>query len=402
MQPNGRLRNGSGCFSLAISTLAVLSLLGLYFNWPTASTGHSRREGLRSPVELARSFPLPFPLKRFVNTSRAEAAAILQAQDDRLLVIVGPCSIHDPKAARDYAHRLQVLREEMKDDLLIFMRTYLEKPRTAVGWRGLISDPTLTGSEDMARGLALGRRVLLDILAAGLPTAVEFLDPLVATFIEDVVAYGSIGARTVESPVHRQLAASLAMPIGFKNSRSGDIQSAVNAAVAASAPQKRLSTDYRGRVQIEEARGNPDVHIILRGSENGPNYGETFVAESKERLAKAGFRGSQILIDCSHGNSGKKYEGEVVACQSVADQVAGGNTAIGGVLIESFLVAGNQKLDPGVTKIEDLQYGCSVTDSCLDFNMTKDLLEQLQNSVVQRRQRVAKEWPEAKDGTETS
>ncbi|CAK9067756.1 unnamed protein product [Durusdinium trenchii] len=394
-------RNGSLCFSASIGVIvvtAVLCLLGLYLNWPTAASNTLRREGLRSPKEMARSFPLPFPLKNLVNTSRAEAAAILQGQDDRLLVIVGPCSIHDPKAAREYAHRLQVLREEMKDDLLIMMRTYLEKPRTAKGWRGLISDPTLTGGEDLARGLALGRRVLLDVLAAGLPTAVEFLDPLVAPYIEDVVAYGSIGARTVESPVHRQLAASLTMPIGFKNSRSGDIQSAVNAAVAASSPQKRLSTDPRGRVQIEQAIGNPDVHIILRGSEDGPNFGETFVAEAKERLAQAGFRGSQILIDCSHGNSGKKYEGEVVACHSVAEQVSSGNPAIGGVLIESFLVAGNQKLEPGVTKVEDLQYGCSVTDSCLDFNMTQELLQDLRRSVLARRARVEETWkgtPEA-------
>eukprot|EP00913_Durusdinium_trenchii_P035972 g33656.t1 len=256
----------------------------------------------------------------------------------------------------------------------------------------------MLAGKDLARGLALGRRVLLDVLAAGLPTAVEFLDPLVAPYIEDVVAYGSIGARTVESPVHRQLAASLTMPIGFKNSRSGDIQSAVNAAVAASSPQKRLSTDPRGRVQIEQAIGNPDVHIILRGSEDGPNFGETFVAEAKERLAQAGFRGSQILIDCSHGNSGKKYEGEVVACHSVAEQVSSGNTAIGGVLIESFLVAGNQKLEPGVTKVEDLQYGCSVTDSCLDFNMTQELLQDLRRSVLARRARVEETWkgtPEA-------
>lgn len=400
MSSAGR-RNGSVCSSCVIGALAVLCLAALYFTWPTASLSPRREERLRSPVELQRSFPLPFPLKLFVNTSRAEAAAILHGQDDRLLVIVGPCSIHDPKAARDYAHRLQVLREEMKDDLLIFMRTYLEKPRTAVGWRGLISDPTLSGAEDVPRGLALGRRVLLDVLAAGLPTAVEFLDPLVATYIEDVVSYGSIGARTVESPVHRQLAAEMKMPMGFKNGRSGDLQSAVNAAVAASLPQKRLSTDARGHVQLEKAPGNPDVHIILRGSESGPNYGEAFVAESKERLAKAGFRGSQILIDCSHGNSGKKFEGEVVACGSVAQQVAAGNTAIGGVLIESFLVAGNQKLEPGVTKVEDLKYGCSVTDSCLDFNMTQDLLQQLRQSVVTRRQGLAKSWQGAPQAQQT-
>ncbi|CAJ1378977.1 unnamed protein product [Effrenium voratum] len=348
-----------------------------------------------SAAELQNSFPLPYALRRFVNLSRAEARAIIRGEDDRLLVIVGPCSIHDPRAARDYARLLQEVREEVKDDLLIFMRTYLEKPRTSVGWRGLISDPALNGQEDLARGLALGRRVLLDMNALGLPSATEFLDPLVAPYLEDVVSYGSIGARTVESPVHRQLAAHLAMPIGFKNGRNGDIQSAVNAAVAAVAPQKRLTTDTHGRVRIEQAPGNLDGHIILRGSESGPNFGETFVAEAKERLQDAGFSGARILIDCSHGNSGKRYEGEVVACRSVAEQVSAGNSAIGGVLIESFLVAGNQHLDPGVTKLEDLQYGCSVTDSCLDFNMTKDLLRELRAAVVQRRAQVAQAWQKA-------
>mmetsp|Transcript_52971 Transcript_52971/g.95644 ORF Transcript_52971/g.95644 Transcript_52971/m.95644 type:complete len:284 (+) Transcript_52971:17-868(+) len=275
------------------------------------------------------------------------------------------------------------------------MRTYLEKPRTSVGWKGLVTDPDLSGADDLARGLALGRRVLLDMNALGLPTAVEFLDPLVAPYIEDAVTYGSIGARTVESPTHRALAASLQMPMGFKNTRTGDIESAVNAAVAAAAPQKRLAPDGRGRVRIVQADGNPQPHIILRGGESGPNFGEEFVAEARELLTKAGFSGAQIMIDCSHGNSRKKYENEVIACRSVAEQVAGGNTAIGGVLIESFLVAGNQKLDPGVTDVKKLVYGRSVTDSCMDFNSTKDLLQELAAAVVTRRGQVSQSWKEA-------
>ncbi|CAE7601007.1 aroG [Symbiodinium pilosum] len=452
MQEGGaRRRNASAACSCTIIAGVLCLLLSVWHLNGTASSPSGLERSfkrLQSPAELFRSFPLPFTLKRLVNESRAEAAAILQGRDDRLIAVVGPCSIHDPEAARDYARRLREVKVEFEEDLLIIMRTYLEKPRTSVGWRGLISDPDLSGAEDLGRGLALGRRVLLDMNALGLPTAVEFLDPLVAPYIEDAVTYGSIGARTVESPIHRALAASLKMPMGFKNSRSGpsdavlgraetytktwhtlqlptvrrigralvvscnassqeleladaplvspgDIQDAVNAAVAASAPQKKLAPDSRGRVRIVQADGNPDSHIVLRGGEDGPNFGEAFVAEAKERLNKAGFRGAQIMIDCSHGNSRKKYEGEVVACRSVADQVAAGNTAIGGVLIESFLVAGNQKLEPGVTRLQDLKYGCSVTDSCMDFNSTKDLLRELATAVVARRAKVSQSWKEA-------
>ncbi|CAE7726454.1 Phospho-2-dehydro-3-deoxyheptonate aldolase [Symbiodinium microadriaticum] len=393
-----RRRNSSVACSCAVIAAAVC-LLSAWHRSVASPSGLERTfKRLLTPAELLRSFPLPYTLKRLVNESRAEAAAILQGEDDRLIAVVGPCSIHDPEAARDYARRLREVKKELEDDLLIIMRTYLEKPRTSVGWRGLVSDPDLSGKEDLGRGLALGRRVLLDMNALGLPTAVEFLDPNVAPYIEDAVTYGSIGARTVESPIHRALAASLKMPMGFKNGRSGDIQDAVNAAVAASSPQKRLAPDRHGRVRIVQAEGNPAPHIVLRGAESGPNFGEAFVAEAGERLSKAGFRGAQIMIDCSHGNSRKKYEGEVVACRSVAEQVSAGNTGIGGVLIESFLVAGNQKLDPGVTKVQDLKYGCSVTDSCMDFNSTKDLLGELAAAVVARRAKVSLCWKEARKG----
>ena len=225
MQEGGaRRRNASAACSCTIIAGVLCLLLSVWHLNGTASSPSGLERSfkrLQSPAELFRSFPLPFTLKRLVNESRAEAAAILQGRDDRLIAVVGPCSIHDPEAARDYARRLREVKVEFEEDLLIIMRTYLEKPRTSVGWRGLISDPDLSGAEDLGRGLALGRRVLLDMNALGLPTAVEFLDPLVAPYIEDAVTYGSIGARTVESPIHRALAASLKMPMGFKNSRSG-------------------------------------------------------------------------------------------------------------------------------------------------------------------------------------
>ena len=227
MNAGAQRRNGSAVCSCVVLAAALCLLLCVLPSDTVASPSGLERtfKRLLTPAELFRSFPLPFTLKRFVNESRAEAAAILHGKDDRMIVVVGPCSIHDPEAARDYARRLRNVKEELQDDVLIIMRTYLEKPRTSVGWRGLVSDPDLSGAEDLGRGLALGRRVLLDMNALGLPTAVEFLDPLVAPYIEDAVTYGSIGARTVESPIHRALAASLKMPMGFKNSRSGRLLS---------------------------------------------------------------------------------------------------------------------------------------------------------------------------------
>jgi len=355
-----------------------------------------RPAALPSPDTLRHRLAALRPIRQFVNASRAAAAAVLRSEDDRLLAIVGPCSIHDLTAARDYAARLRAVAAEHRADLFVMMRVYLEKPRTAVGWRGLVSDPDLSGREDVARGVELGRRVMLDVNAAGLPVATEFLDPLVAPFFEDLVAYGSIGARTVESPTHRALAAHLAMPIGFKNARSGDIQSAVNAAVAAAAPQRRLAPDGRGRVQISQAPGNPHGHVVLRGGEDGPNFGNASVAEAVQRLGKAGIAGARVVVDCSHANSGKRHEGQVEACESVAAQVAGGASGLGGVMVESFLQAGNQPLDPGVTKPSDLRYGVSVTDECMDFGATEALLRRLAGAVRERRERnVVVGWASA-------
>lgn len=323
--------------------------------------------------------------------------AVLEGSDDRLLAIVGPCSIHDPEAARDYARRLKEVAQARRGELLVLMRAYLEKPRTSVGWRGLISDPDLSGGEDVERGVALGRRVLLDVNAAGLPVAVEFLEPLVAPYLEDLVAYGSIGARTVESPTHRAMAAGLPMPIGFKNGRGGDVQSAVNAAIAGAAHQRRLSVDGAGRLRVAEAAGNVGGHVILRGGEEGPNYDEETVAEAAEKLGRAGFHGRRVVVDCSHGNSGKRHEGQIEACEAVAGQVASGSDAIAGVMIEGFFEAGNQALDPGVTRPSELRYGLSVTDACLDFGATEELLGKLAQAVEERRA-LGASWREASAG----
>jgi len=347
-----------------------------------------QQQPLPTPDALRSRLPVPHRLRRFVNESRVAASAILRGQDDRLLAIVGPCSIHDPTAAREYAHRLREAADAHKSDLLIFMRVYLEKPRTTGGWRGLVSDPDLSGEEDVARGLELGRRVLLDVNSAGLAAATEFLDPLVAPFFEDLVAYGSIGARTVESPMHRALAADLSMPMGFKNPRSGELQGAVNAAIAAAAPQRRLATDGRGRLRLAEAPGNEDGHVILRGGEGGPNFDNASVTEAAQLQAAAGLAARRVVVDCSHMNSGKKHEGQLISCRGVAEQVAAGSPAVGGVMIESFLEAGNQPLDPGVTKLSGLRYGQSVTDACLDFASTEGLISELAASVRARRERA--------------
>jgi len=379
-----------GTVSLVSATIFIAS------RWQEVAFLDQRpwQSGPPTPAEVRNKLPLPHLLRRFVNTSRAQVVDVLTGEDDRLLVIVGPCSIHDPSAAHDYAYRLQQVSLLLRESLFILMRVYLEKPRTSVGWRGLVNDPELSGSDDMERGVALGRRVLLDVNAAGLPAATEFLDPLVAPYIEDLVSWGSIGARTVESPQHRALAAGLSMPVGFKNTRSGDIQSAVNAVVAAAAPQRKLAMDDNGRLQLVAAAGNANGHVILRGGENGPNYDNASVAEAADRLSQAGFRGARVVVDCSHGNSGKRVEGELEACRSVAGQVSAGNTAIGGVMIESFLEAGSQRLEPGVTARSSLKYGCSVTDPCLDFAATEALLRELAAAVEARRSK-AMSWREA-------
>jgi len=316
-----------------------------------------------------------------VASARKDVSAILSGKDDRLLVIVGPCSVHDPKAAMQYAELLLKEAKKHSKELLIVMRVYFEKPRTTVGWKGLINDPEIDGSFKINDGLRLGRRVLSDIANLGLASASEFLDPITPQYLADLVAYGAIGARTTESQIHRELASGLSMPVGFKNGTDGSIQVAVDACLSARSSHWFPSVTKEGVVAIFETSGNPDAHVILRGgSGTGPNYGTEFVTDTEARLQKAGIT-TRIVIDCSHGNSSKDHRRQSVVAADIAEQISRGSKIIGGVMVESHLVEGRQDW-----KGRDAStYGCSITDACISFEQTLPILEQLANSVRHRR-----------------
>lgn len=316
-----------------------------------------------------------------VALARRDASAILSGKDDRLLVVVGPCSVHDPKAALDYAKRLLPEAKKHAADLLVVMRVYFEKPRTTVGWKGLINDPEVDGSFKINDGLRIGRRLLADIADLGLPSASEFLDPITPQYIADLVAYGAIGARTTESQIHRELASGLSMPVGFKNGTDGSVQVAVDACLSARSSHWFPSVTKDGAVAIFQTSGNPDAHVILRGgSRTGPNYGADFVADAETRLQKAGIP-TRLIIDCSHGNSSKNHRRQSLVAADIAEQVSRGSKIIGGVMIESHLVEGRQDW-----KGRDAStYGCSITDACISFEQTTPILQQLAESVRQRR-----------------
>lgn len=316
-----------------------------------------------------------------VALARRDASAILAGKDDRLLVVVGPCSVHDSKAALDYAKLLLPEAKKHAADLLIVMRVYFEKPRTTVGWKGLINDPEVDGSFKINDGLRIGRRLLADIADLGLPSASEFLDPITPQYIADLVAYGAIGARTTESQIHRELASGLSMPVGFKNGTDGSIQVAVDACLSARSSHWFPSVTKDGAVAIFQTSGNPDAHVILRGgSRTGPNYGADFVADAEARLQKAGIS-TRLMIDCSHGNSSKDHRRQSLVAADIAEQVSRGSKIIGGVMIESHLVEGRQDW-----KGRDAStYGCSITDACISFEQTIPILQQLAESVRQRR-----------------
>jgi len=319
-----------------------------------------------------------------VASARKEVSAILSGKDDRLLVIVGPCSVHDPKAAMQYAELLLKEAKKHSKDLLIVMRVYFEKPRTTVGWKGLINDPEIDGSFKINDGLRLGRRVLSDIANLGLASASEFLDPITPQYLADLVAYGAIGARTTESQIHRELASGLSMPVGFKNGTDGSIQVAVDACLSARSSHWFPSVTKEGAVAIFQTSGNPDAHVILRGgSRTGPNYSTEFVTDTETRLQKAGIT-TRIVIDCSHGNSSKDHRRQSVVAADIAEQVSRGTRIIGGVMIESHLVEGRQDWKGR----EVSTYGCSITDACISFEQTLPILEQLANAVRHRRSLV--------------
>ncbi|MCG2623510.1 3-deoxy-7-phosphoheptulonate synthase [Arthrobacter sp. I2-34] len=340
---------------------------------------------LPSPAELRAELPLPARLAAAVERGRDEIRAVLNGVDDRLLVIAGPCSIHDPEAGLDYARRLAAAARQHSSDLLVVMRTYFEKPRTTVGWKGLINDPHLDGSHDIAAGLRTARRFLLDVADLGLPVATEFLEPVSTLYLSDLVGWGAIGARTTESQIHRQLVSGLPMPAGFKNGTDGGLQVALDACTAAAAAQTFLGMDQQGRASLLATAGNPDTHLILRGGSAGPNYDPEHIAAASARLAAAGLN-PRLIVDASHGNSGKSHHRQAeVAVELAARLEAGGPgaEAISGVMLESFLMPGAQKLELPAAGVRadqpapGLVYGQSVTDACMDWEMTAGVLEQL-------------------------
>ncbi len=335
------------------------------------------------PVQLHEALPITDVASKTVFEARKIIQDILNGEDDRLLVIVGPCSIHDPKAAREYAERLRGMRDELGEDLLIVMRVYFEKPRTTVGWKGLINDPNLDGSFQINHGLQLARSLLLDVAEMGVPSATEYLDLISPQYVSDLVAWGAIGARTTESQVHRELASGLSCPVGFKNGTDGGLQIAIDAIRSASQPHHFLSLTKAGHSAIFSTSGNPDCHIILRGGRE-PNYDAASVNAAAERLEKAGLS-PRVMIDCSHANSRKQHLLQVDVGRDVADQMALGDTRIFGVMIESHLVGGRQE----VKREEALVYGQSITDACLGWDDTVPLLRELAEGVRQRREALA-------------
>ena len=335
---------------------------------------------LVSPAEILEDLPLTGAREQAVLRHRTEVASVLDRDDDRLLVVVGPCSVHDVDAALDYARRLSARASELGQDLRVAMRVYFEKPRTTTGWKGLINDPHLDGSRDVNFGLHTARRLLLEVLDLGLPIGCEFLDPITPQYISDVVAWGAIGARTTESQTHRQLASGLSMPVGFKNGTSGSIQLAVDAVRAAAAPHAFAGVDVSGTPAIFYTEGNPDCHLILRGGRGAPNYDQATVDAALTQLRGARLP-ERLLIDASHDNSHKDHERQAQVVAEVADQIAAPNPAIVGVMMESFLVAGRQDLDSK----QPLVYGQSITDACMDWDTTVLALDRLAAAVRKRR-----------------
>ncbi len=335
---------------------------------------------LLSPRQLLEELPLRDVHARTVLEGRSAVHSILEGTDDRLLVVVGPCSVHDPEATLDYARRLSAQAGAYRSELCVAMRVYFEKPRTTTGWKGLINDPHLDGSGDVNHGLHLARKLMLEVLALGLPVGCEFLDPITPQYISDAVCWGAIGARTTESQIHRQLGSGLSMPVGFKNRTDGNVQVAVDAVRAAAISHAFAGIALDGSSAILHTSGNPDGHVILRGGKDKPNYGADGVAEALALLRHAGLP-ERVVIDASHDNSGKDPTRQPSVAQAVGEQVASGDRAIIGVMLESFLVAGCQRLGSPDT----LTYGQSITDGCIDWATSVEVLEGLAGAVRARR-----------------
>jgi len=338
---------------------------------------------LITPKELAEVTPLTPELAQQILVAREEIEAILAGQDQRLLVIVGPCSLHDPQAAVDYARRLAALRTQYRDDLCIVMRAYFEKPRTIVGWKGLINDPHLDGSYNVNEGLQLARKLLIEINHLGLPTATEFLDMVTGQYIADLISWGAIGARTTESQVHREMASALSCPVGFKNGTDGNTRIAIDAVRAARHSHIFTSPDKEGRMTIYRTSGNPYGHVILRGGRR-PNYDSVSIDEACQALAKAELP-QRLVVDFSHGNSQKDHRRQLDVAKDICDQLKRGRTGIAGVMIESFIEEGRQDVVAGCP----LTYGQSITDACLGWEQTQSALAMLQQAARARREQLA-------------
>jgi len=337
---------------------------------------------LISPAVLAYYLPLTEQASELVANARSQADAILRGEDDRLLAVVGPCSIHDPEAAMEYAVTLKEMAKQIEKDIFIIMRVYFEKPRTTVGWKGLINDPALDDSFDINRGLRISRGLLLDLANMGVPSGTEFLDTISPQYIADLIAWGAIGARTTESQIHRELASGLSMPVGFKNGTGGSIQIALDAIQSSSRPHHFLSVTKQGVSAIVSTAGNDSCHLILRGGNSGPNYEKSEIDAAAAMLREQNLPES-VMVDCSHGNSMKDYRNQPLVARNIANQIAAGSKVITSVMIESNLVEGNQKL---AKDLSTLTRGQSVTDACIGWDDTVETLESLAAAVRKRRE----------------
>ncbi|MEY4939614.1 MAG: Phospho-2-dehydro-3-deoxyheptonate aldolase, Tyr-sensitive [Verrucomicrobiota bacterium] len=335
---------------------------------------------LPSPAALLAELPKTEAQAEFISRARREIHRLMFTDDKRFLLIVGPCSIHDVAAGRDYARQLAALAKEVSDRVLIVMRVYFEKPRTTVGWKGLIMDPRLDGSHDIATGLRTARTFLREILDLGLPTATELLDPITPQYIADLICWSAIGARTAESQTHRQMASGLSMPLGFKNGTDGSISTAINAIKAAAQPHTFLGINLQGAASAIVTRGNPDCHVVLRGGGNGPNYSPAHIQRTEELLSKAGLP-KAILVDCSHDNSSKQPERQPEVMRELLGQIVAGNRSLMGAMIESNLGAGSQ---PFPQPRDQLRYGVSITDGCIDWATTEKLVREIHRALAPR------------------
>lgn len=335
------------------------------------------QELLISPTEIKAQLPLSDLARKTITTGRQAVCDILDRKDHRLMVVVGPCSIHDVDAARDYANRLKVLADELSDTLLIVMRVYFEKPRTTVGWKGLINDPYLDDTFKIQEGLHIGRQLLIDISELGLPTSTEALDPISPQYLQDLVSWSAIGARTTESQTHREMASGLSSAVGFKNGTDGGLTVAINALQSVSSPHRFLGINDKGQVAITHTKGNPYGHIVLRGGGGKPNYDSVSVALCEQALSK-GKISTNIMVDCSHANSNKNHELQPLVMDNVANQILEGNKSIIGIMVESNIGPGNQKVP---ADLKDLEYGVSITDACIDWQSTEKTLRSMRDKI---------------------